>query len=42
MTPFEFWICYPIDDWMRLNYFARKILFRWYFVTAGVQTPRNL
>ena len=42
MTPFEFWICHPIDDWLGLNYFTRKILFCWCFVTAGIQTPRNL
>ena len=34
--------CHPIDDRLSLNYFTRKILFCWCFVTVGVQTPRNL
>ena len=38
MTPFEFWICHPIDDWLGLNYFIRKILFRWCFVTCMLES----
>ena len=30
-----------MTDWV-FNYFTRKILFCWCFVTAGIQTPRNL
>ena len=42
MRPFGFWIYHGIDDCLGLNYFTHKILFCWCFVTAGIQTPRNL